>query len=150
MLESLKPLLVGKNPGKKNPLTMDKFLVQAGHGGSTRGNASAISRLRQTRIEHGKKVEVVEDIQLLVQLMETCELKEMAQMVKSIEERFISLELLEQTKIGHALVQMRYRAENEEVKASILQLERKWKETALAAWKRRQKRVEIFGRNMAH
>jgi hypothetical protein len=48
-------------------------------------NSTAPPRMRQTRIEHGQKVEIVEEIEALVQVMDQCEEREMALLLHELE-----------------------------------------------------------------
>ncbi|KAF0691884.1 Aste57867_16968 [Aphanomyces stellatus] len=123
--------------------SVDEFIV-----GKTGGSNNA--RMRQTRIEHGYKVEIVEEIVQLAQVMDMSEEKELPMLVQELGGRFISLELLEQTDIGKALVRLYRRTESDVVREQAKQMLRKWKRTALDGLRRRQKRVETFGRNMEH
>ncbi|KAG9409565.1 hypothetical protein AC1031_019829 [Aphanomyces cochlioides] len=131
---------------------MDRFLThtagqtQAGVEGQSKSN----SRMRQTRIEHGYKVEIVEEIIQLAQVMDQSEEKELPLLLQELDKRFISLELLEQTDIGKALVRLYRRTTSDEVRERAKQMLRKWKRTALDGLRRRHKRVETFGRNMAY
>ncbi|OQR83638.1 hypothetical protein ACHHYP_14468 [Achlya hypogyna] len=112
--------------------------------------AKPAARLRQTRIEHGNKVEVVEEIQSLAHIMDVCEERELPLLLQELDNRFISLELLEETEIGQSLVRIYRRTTSDDVREVARCLLRKWKKTALEGLQRRQKRVETFGRNMNH
>ncbi|EQC41324.1 hypothetical protein SDRG_01298 [Saprolegnia diclina VS20] len=114
------------------------------------GKPKPSARLRQTRIEHGTKVEVVEEIQSLAHIMDVCDEQELPMLLQELDQRFISLELLEETEIGQSLVRIYRRTASEDVREVARCLLRKWKKTALEGLQRRQKRVEVFGRNMIH
>ncbi|OQS04264.1 hypothetical protein THRCLA_03486 [Thraustotheca clavata] len=109
----------------------------------SKGKATA--RLKQTRIEHGHKVEIVEEIQALAHIMDVSAEEELPGLLGQLDLRFISLEMLEETNIGKALVRIYRRTESEAVRQDARKLLRKWKKTALDGLQRRQKRVETFG-----
>ncbi|KAF0774511.1 hypothetical protein DYB30_000770 [Aphanomyces astaci] len=95
---------------------MDRFLKSAAEDNTN--TVKPNGRLRQTRIEHGSKVEVVEEIMQLSQVMNTSEERELPLLLRELDGRFISLELLEQTDIGKALVQLYRRTESDTVQWS--------------------------------
>ncbi|ETV85241.1 hypothetical protein H257_03054 [Aphanomyces astaci] len=121
---------------------MDRFLKSAAEDNTN--TVKPNGRLRQTRIEHGSKVEVVEEIMQLSQVMNTSEERELPLLLRELDGRFISLELLEQTDIGKALVQLYRRTESDTTREQARQMLRKWKRTAVDGLRRRHKRVETF------
>ncbi|ETW03408.1 hypothetical protein H310_04876 [Aphanomyces invadans] len=130
---------------------MDRFVHPIGAATDDSTFASKPNgRMRQTRIEHGYKVEVVEEIVQLAQVMDMSEEKELPLLLHELDGRFISLELLEQTDIGKALVRLYRRTDSDTTREQARQMLRKWKRTAVDGLRRRNKRVETFGRNMAH
>ncbi|KAF1776544.1 Transcription factor IIS, N-terminal [Phytophthora cactorum] len=100
--------------------------------------ASQKKRQRQTTIHHGHKV-----------VSEERTAANMLSILDALERLFISLEMLEKTRIGVALTRLSRRAESPEVQGRAKKLLKLWKTRAKKAMRRRKRRVETYGRNYA-
>ncbi|TYZ51418.1 hypothetical protein PybrP1_012117 [[Pythium] brassicae (nom. inval.)] len=108
-------------------------------------------RLRQTRIADGTKVVVEDDVRRLRDELDAARTPTaMLRVLLALErEHFVSLEILEKTRIGVSLTRLQRRAEDDDVRARATLLLREWKVRAKKALRRRARRVETFGRNFA-
>uniref|UniRef100_A0AAV1TEJ3 TFIIS N-terminal domain-containing protein n=1 Tax=Peronospora matthiolae TaxID=2874970 RepID=A0AAV1TEJ3_9STRA len=107
-------------------------------------------RQRQTTIHHGHKVVSQEHMQYLKEeLDEAKTTTDMLSILEALEQLFVSLEMLEKTRIGVALTRLFRRAEAPEVQCRAKKLLKQWKTRAKTAMRRRGRRVETYGRNYA-
>ncbi|KAK1942470.1 hypothetical protein P3T76_005969 [Phytophthora citrophthora] len=112
--------------------------------------ASQKKRHRQTTIHHGDKVVSQERVQYLKEELDDAKTTDnMLSLLEALEQVFVSLEMLEKTKIGVALTRLSRRAQSDEVKERALKLLKVWKNRAKKAMRRRARRVETYGRNYA-
>ncbi|DBA02241.1 TPA: hypothetical protein N0F65_007651 [Lagenidium giganteum] len=114
---------------------------------ATHGNGAA-QRLRQITITHGAKVVVEEVVQHLKDELDDARTDaNVLGILHELEQHFISLEMLEKTRIGVSLTRAMRRSDSEEVKQKACCLLKEWKRRAKKAMRRRQRRVRMFGRN---
>jgi hypothetical protein len=73
----------------------------------------------------------------------------MMRILKELENQFVSLEMLEKTLIGRSLCKVYLRTKSEDVKKLAGKLLKIWKRTAKEAIRRREQRVQTFGRNFS-
>jgi hypothetical protein len=73
----------------------------------------------------------------------------MMSILKELENQFVSLEMLEKTLIGRSLCKVYLRTKSEDVKKLAGKLLKIWKRTAKEAIRRREQRVQTFGRNFS-
>ncbi|KAG7388980.1 hypothetical protein PHYPSEUDO_011443 [Phytophthora pseudosyringae] len=107
-------------------------------------------RHRQTTIHHGDKVVSEERVQYLKEeLDEAKTAANMLSLLDALEHVFVSLEMLEKTRIGVALTRLSRRAQSLEVQGRATKLLKMWKARAKKATRRRARRVETYGRNYA-
>lgn len=112
--------------------------------------ASQKKRRRQVTIHHGEKVVSEERVQFLKEELDDAKTDaNRLSVVAVLETVFISLEMLEKTRIGVALTRVSRRTESDEVKDRATKLLRVWKSRAKRAMRRRSRRVETYGRNFA-
>ncbi|KAG7399405.1 hypothetical protein PHYBOEH_008919 [Phytophthora boehmeriae] len=107
-------------------------------------------RRRQTTIHHGDKVVSEERVQYLKEELDDAKTaSNMMSVLEALEQVFVSLEMLEKTRIGVTLTRLTRRADSDEVKERARNLLRAWKSRAKKAMRRRARRVETYGRNFA-
>ncbi|CAI5700826.1 hypothetical protein KXD40_008765 [Peronospora effusa] len=107
-------------------------------------------RQRQTTIHHGDKVVSEEHVQYLnEELNEAKTSINMLRILEAVEPVFISLEMLEKTRIGVTLTRLYRRTKDVEVQERTKKLLKLWKARAKKAMRRRVRRVETYGRNYA-
>ncbi|KAL4092807.1 hypothetical protein PRIC1_011798 [Phytophthora ramorum] len=112
--------------------------------------ASQKKRKRQTTIHHGDKVVAQEHVQYLKEELDDAKTSaNMLVVLEALEQLFVSLEMLEKTRIGAALTRLSRRAESTEVQERATKLLKVWKSRAKTAMRRRARRVETYGRNYA-
>jgi hypothetical protein len=105
---------------------------------------------RQTTIHHGDKVVSQERVQYLKEELDDAKTTaNMLSLLDALEQLFVSLEMLEKTRVGVALTRLYRRAESPEVQDRANKLLRVWKNRAKKAIRRRARRVETYGRNYA-
>ncbi|KAE9315916.1 hypothetical protein PF008_g19134 [Phytophthora fragariae] len=107
-------------------------------------------RRRQTTIHHGDKVVSEERVQYLKEELDDAKTPaNVLSVLEALEQLFISLEMLEKTRVGVALTRLSRRAEAPEVQERAQKLLKVWKTRAKKAIRRRARRVETYGRNFA-
>ncbi|KAI9920033.1 hypothetical protein PsorP6_015664 [Peronosclerospora sorghi] len=107
-------------------------------------------RKRQTTILHGEKVVSQERVQYLKEELDDAkDTTNLVTILEALEQLFISLEMLEKTRIGVTLTRVARRAEDVEVQSRANKLLKVWKTRAKKALRRRARRVETYGRNYA-
>ncbi|EGZ07932.1 hypothetical protein PHYSODRAFT_526167 [Phytophthora sojae] len=107
-------------------------------------------RRRQTTIHHGDKVVSEERVQYLKEELDDAKTTaNMLSVLEALEQLFISLEMLEKTRVGVALTRLSRRAEAPEVQDRARKLLKVWKARAKKATRRRARRVGTYGRNFA-
>lgn len=107
-------------------------------------------RQRQTTIHHGDKVVSEERVQYLKEEMDdTKTVASMLRILDALERLFVSLEMLEKTRIGVSLTRLSRRTESREVQDRAFKLLKVWKARAKKAMRRRARRVETYGRTYA-
>ncbi|KAI9985269.1 hypothetical protein PInf_004595 [Phytophthora infestans] len=112
--------------------------------------ASQKKRQRQTTIHHGHKVVSEERVQYLKEELDDAKTAaNMLSILDALEQLFISLEMLEKTRVGAALTRISRRAESPEVQDRANKLLKVWKKRAKKAMRRRKRRVNTYGRNYA-
>ncbi|GMF28206.1 unnamed protein product [Phytophthora lilii] len=112
--------------------------------------ASQQKRRRQTTIHHGDKVVSQERVQYLKEELDDAKTTaNMLSVLEALEQLFVSLEMLEKTRVGVALTRLSRRAEAPEVRDRAVKLLKVWKARAKKAMRRRARRVETYGRNFA-
>ncbi|GAB9473325.1 hypothetical protein Gpo141_00010479 [Globisporangium polare] len=117
---------------------------------SAAGANTGRQRLRQTTIADGSKVVVEELVQYLKEELDDAKTTgNMASILDALEQHYISLEMLEKTRIGVSLSRMQRRAESEDVRNRATLLLKVWKARAKKAMRRRARRVETYGRSFA-
>uniref|UniRef100_K3X5J6 TFIIS N-terminal domain-containing protein n=1 Tax=Globisporangium ultimum (strain ATCC 200006 / CBS 805.95 / DAOM BR144) TaxID=431595 RepID=K3X5J6_GLOUD len=135
---------------------MEKFVLRGQEAAALRAQQQSLlsgndrQRLRQTTIADGAKVVVEEVVQYLKDELDDAKTTtNMMSVLNALEKHYISLEMLEKTRIGVSLSRLQRRTESEEVRTRATLLLRTWKVRAKKAMRRRAKRVETYGRNFA-
>ncbi|CAI5739152.1 unnamed protein product [Hyaloperonospora brassicae] len=107
-------------------------------------------RQRQSTIHHGHKMVSQEHVQYLKEELDDAKTTAtMLSVLEALAKLFVSLEMLEKTRIGVALTRLFRRAEDAEVQCRAQKLLKQWKARARTAMRRRVRRVETYGRNYA-
>ncbi|CAH0520114.1 unnamed protein product [Peronospora belbahrii] len=73
----------------------------------------------------------------------------MLNILASLEQIFVSLEMMEKTRIGVTLSSLSRRSDDVEIQQRANKLLKLWKARAKKAMRRRARRVETYGRNYA-
>ncbi|TDH70041.1 hypothetical protein CCR75_005178 [Bremia lactucae] len=129
---------------------MDNFVL---HGKAAVPNEAPVSkpkRKRQTTIHNGEKVVSVDHVQYLKEELDDVKsVDNMLSILDALERLFMSLEMLEKTRIGISLTRLLRRSDSKEVQYRATKLLVVWKATAKKAIRRRARRVDTYGRNYA-
>lgn len=97
-------------------------------------------KYRQTTIESGYKVVVVEEIERIRDRMEIAATDlEIDSVLSDVSTQFISLEMLEKTGIGKSLTRLKKRCESEKQQLIATNLLNEWKSIAKLAIQRRKR-----------
>ncbi|KAL4146006.1 hypothetical protein PRNP1_011879 [Phytophthora ramorum] len=131
---------------------MERFVLRGDAAAASLADVAppASQKKRQTTIHHGDKVVAQEHVQYLKEELDDAKTNaNMLVVLEALEQLFVSLEMLEKTRIGVALTRLSRRAGSTEVQERATKLLKVWKSRAKTAMRRRARRVETYGRNYA-